>query len=82
MNLRAEERIPDRSSTESIGGAIDVFSGNNSFGCALNLRSKDFKLGLDILADIIQRPTFDTEEFERQRREIIAEIKCPWRPYL
>lgn len=60
---------------ESIGGTIDVFSGNNSFGCALNLRSKDFKLGLDILADIIQRPAFDTEELERQRREIIAEIK-------
>ena len=60
---------------ESIGGAIGVFSGNNSFGCVLNLRSKDFKLGLDILADIIQRPAFDIEEFERQRREIIADIK-------
>jgi zinc protease len=61
---------------ESIGGAIDVFSGNNSFGCALNLLSRDFKLGLDILADVIQKPTFDVEEFEKQRREIIAEIKA------
>ncbi|MBM3237736.1 insulinase family protein [Candidatus Poribacteria bacterium] len=61
---------------ESIGGAIDVFSGNNSFGCALNLLNRDFKLGLDILADVIQKPTFDVEEFEKQRREIIAEIKA------
>jgi len=61
---------------EAIGGAIDVFSGNHSFGCVLNLLSRDFELGLDILSDVIQVPTFEVEEIEIQRREIIAEIKA------
>ena len=60
---------------ESIGGAIDTFSGNNSFGVSVSMLKKDFDKGLDILSDVILNPSFDKNEMEKRRTEILAGIK-------
>jgi zinc protease len=53
---------------ESIGGSIDSFGGNNSFGLTLEVLSGDLKTGLDVFADVLLRPAFPAEPFERERR--------------
>ena len=60
---------------ESLGGAIDTYGGNNSFGCSVGLLKKDFDAGLEILADVIMNSTLPPEEIERERRIILAQIK-------
>ncbi|MFQ6066128.1 MAG: M16 family metallopeptidase [bacterium] len=61
---------------ESLGGAIDTYGGNNSFGCSVSVLKEDFDSGLEILADVIMNSTFPSEEIERERRIILAQIKA------
>ena len=53
---------------ESIGGSIDSFGGNNSFGLSMEVLSGDLKTGLDVFADVLLHPSFPAEPFERERR--------------
>ncbi len=43
---------------ESVGGSIDSYGGNNSFGVNAEVLSSDFATGLDSLADVLLNPTF------------------------
>jgi len=63
-------------SIESVGGAISYFSGNNSFGVSTHSMSDDLDLALDLLADVLQNPTFPAEMLERERKVQLAEIKA------
>lgn len=60
---------------ESVGGSIETFSGNNSFGVSVNVLKQDFDKGLNILSDVIMNPNFDQQEMEKKRSEILAAIK-------
>lgn len=60
---------------ESIGGGMDTYSGNNSFGVYVNVLKRDFDKGLDMLSDVIMNPSFDINEMEKKRKEILAVIK-------
>ena len=53
---------------ESVGGSIDSFGGNNSFGLTLEVLSGDLQTGLDVFADVLLHPSFPAEPFERERR--------------
>lgn len=61
---------------ESVGGAIDTYAGNNSFGVTLEVLDEDFDLGLDLLADVLRRPSFPEEELEREREYQLAGIRA------
>jgi len=61
---------------ESLGGTIDAYGGNNSFGCSVSVLKEDFDTGLEILADIVMNSTFLSEEVERERRIVLAQIKA------
>jgi len=61
---------------ESRGGTINTYGGNNSFGCSVSVLKEDFDTGLDILADVIMNSTFPSEEIERERRIVLAQIKA------
>lgn len=53
---------------ESVGGSIESFGGNNSFGVSAEVLSDDLKTGLDIFTDVLLNPAFPKAEFERERR--------------
>lgn len=53
---------------EAVGGSIDTFGGNNSFGVSAEVLSDDFKTGFDVFADVLLNPEFPEEAFERERR--------------
>ena len=59
---------------ESVGGHIDSYGGNNSFGVNAEVLSDDFATGLDLLADILLNPIFPADALERERTVQIASI--------
>lgn len=59
---------------ESMAGDVSGFSGRNSFGVTVESLSRNFPEAFDIFSDVLLNPSFDSEEIERARREILAEI--------
>jgi zinc protease len=59
---------------ESVGGHLDSYGGNNSFGVNAEVLSSDFATGLDLLADVLLNPTFPADPLEREREVQIATI--------
>jgi zinc protease len=60
---------------ESVGGSIDSYGGNNSFGLNIEVMSGDFHLALDIFRDVLLEPTFPQEELTREREVQLAAIR-------
>ena len=53
---------------ESVGGSIETFGGNNSFGLSAEVLSEDLKIGFEVFADVLLNPSFPAAAFERERR--------------
>ena len=53
---------------ESMGGSIDTFGGNNSFGLVGETLSEDLDAGLDVFADVLLNPAWPADAFERERQ--------------
>jgi zinc protease len=70
---RSAEKIATE--IESVGGSIDSYGGNNSFGVNAEVLSSDFAIGMDLLADVLLNPTFPANELEREREVQIADIQ-------
>ncbi|HZR21853.1 MAG TPA: pitrilysin family protein [Verrucomicrobiae bacterium] len=60
---------------ESIGGSIDSYGGNNSFGVNAEVLSADFHVGLNLLADVLLNPTFQSQALAREREVQLAAIR-------
>lgn len=71
---RSAEQIA--SQIESVGGHLDTYGGNNSFGVNAEVMTGDFKTGLDLFADVILRPSFPAEPLERERQIQLANIRA------
>src|SRR5476651_2524121 len=71
---RSAEKIATE--IESVGGHIDSYGGNNSFGVNAEVLSSDFSVGLDLLADVLLNPTFPAAALEREREVQIAHIRA------
>ncbi len=61
---------------ESVGGNIDSYSGNNSFGLNAEVMSGDFERGLDLVRDVLLNPTFPAAALEREREVQLAGIRA------
>ena len=61
---------------ESVGGHLDIFAGNNSFGVTAEVMSGDFNTGLQLVADVILNPVFPGPALERERQIQLAGIKA------
>lgn len=59
---------------ESVGGSFVDFSGNNSFGLAVEVLPDDLALGLEILGEAILHPAFKPSTVAREREAQISEI--------
>jgi zinc protease len=60
---------------ESVGGSLDSYGGNNSFGVNAEVLSSDFSTGLELLADVLLHPTFPPPALEREREVQLAGIR-------
>jgi zinc protease len=70
---RTAERIA--SEIESVGGHIDAYGGNNSFGVTAEVMSGDFALGLDLVEDVLRHPRFPEAALERERQVLLANLR-------
>ncbi len=61
---------------ESVGGHLDGYAGNNSFGLSAEVLKDDFALGLELLDDVLRRPTFPAEHLERERALQLAALRA------
>ena len=61
---------------ESVGGHIDAYGGNQSFGVNAEVLSSDFNTGLNLVADVLLNPVFPSDELEREREVQIAGIQA------
>jgi len=71
---RSAEEIA--SQIESVGGSIDSYGGNNSFGVNAEVMTSDFSIGLDLLADVLLNPVFPAPALEREREVQLAAIRA------
>ena len=60
---------------ESVGGSLDSYGGNNSFGVNAEVLSDDFVTGLELVADVLLHPIFPADALEREREVQIANIQ-------
>ncbi|MGN6387421.1 MAG: M16 family metallopeptidase [Verrucomicrobiota bacterium] len=61
---------------ESIGGSLDSYGGNNSFGVNAEVLSTDFQHGFDLFSDVILNATFPTATLEREKEVQLATIRA------
>jgi zinc protease len=61
---------------ESVGGHIDSYGGNQSFGVNAEVLSEDFATGLNLVADVLLNPIFPADELEREREVQLAGIQA------
>jgi zinc protease len=61
---------------ESLGGSIETYGGNNSFGVNAEVLSDDFNVGLELLADVLLNPVLPHDAFERERQIQLGNIKA------
>lgn len=60
---------------ESLGGSINAYTSYDHTVYHITIASRYADLGLDILADAIQRSVFDPSEIEREREVVLEEIR-------
>ena len=67
-----------------MGSEVNSFSGRNSLGLTLELVSSELPRGLDLLSELLLEPSFPQEDFEKERRLALANLKTqeedpfPW----
>jgi zinc protease len=60
---------------ESLGGSLEPYAGNHSFGLNAEVMRDDFEAGLQLFVDVLLRPTFPAESFERERQVQLAGLR-------
>lgn len=63
-------------SIESVGGYLDSYGGNNSFGLSAEVLRDDLPLGLELLAEVILQPAFPNHAFDHEREVQLAKIRA------
>ncbi len=61
---------------ESVGGSLDSYGGNNSFGLNAEVLSGDFAIGLELVSDVLLNPSFPPVALEREREVQLAGIRA------
>ncbi|NGO39999.1 insulinase family protein [Limisphaera ngatamarikiensis] len=61
---------------ESVGGYLDSYGGNNSFGLSAEVLHEDLDLGLELLAEILQQPAFPVSALEHEREVLLTKLRA------
>jgi len=59
---------------EAVGGSLEAEAERDAAAVTLSVLTKDLRLGLTLLADSLQSPTFPEAELERERRNLLASL--------
>jgi zinc protease len=70
---RTAEQIAD--TIEAVGGSIGSDAGNNSFSVSLDVTQPDFKLGAELLSDVLLNATMPEKAITREKEVQLAGIR-------
>ena len=70
---RTGEQLADE--IEGLGGSLDPFAGNNSFGISAEVLRDDFETGLQLVAEVLRNPAFPEPALDRERATQLAAIR-------
>ena len=59
-----------------IGGSLEANASEDFTTASTRVLKKDVDLGVTLLADMLQRPAFHKQEFERIRTQLLGEMAC------
>ena len=60
---------------ERLGGGLSSGSGRNTYYASLSVLKDDASTGLELLADILQNPSFPEKEIEKERQDTLLAIR-------
>ncbi|MGD8923933.1 MAG: pitrilysin family protein [Syntrophobacterales bacterium] len=60
---------------ERLGGSLESGAGRNTYYAALSVLKDDFATGLELLADVLQNPSFPQKEIDKQRQDTLLAIR-------
>jgi predicted Zn-dependent peptidase len=60
---------------DSIGGQLDAFTSKEYAGYYIKVLDEHVPLAIELLSDLVIRPTFAPDEIEREKKVILEEIK-------
>ena len=60
---------------DSIGGQLDAFTSKEYAGYYVKVLDEHLPVAIELLSDLVTRPTFAPEEIEREKKVILEEIK-------
>jgi predicted Zn-dependent peptidase len=72
-STRSAEDIAQQ--VDSIGGQLDAFTSKEYAGYYIKVLDEHLPLAVDLLSDLVTRPTFAPDEIEREKKVILEEIK-------
>ena len=77
MNRGTDKRTAEEiaETVESMAGGLSGFSGRNTFGVSGRFLSRFFEEGIDIFSNVLLDPSFNKEEMEKARKDILLDIK-------
>lgn len=70
---RTAEQIAD--TIDFVGGVLSTGAGTDLSNVSAVVMKDSFELALELMADLVQRPTFAPAEIERQRQQAISALK-------
>jgi len=71
-HLRSAREIAEQ--IEAVGGHLNAYTSREQTAYFAKVLKEDLPLAINILADILQNPTFDAEELRREQTVVIQEI--------
>jgi zinc protease len=63
------------SEIESLGGSLEPYAGNHTFGLSAEVLREDFEAGLQLFTDVLLHPSFPADPMERERETQLAGIR-------
>ncbi|MCA1583897.1 MAG: insulinase family protein [Acidobacteria bacterium] len=60
---------------DSIGGQLDAFTSKEYAGYYIKVLDEHLPRAVNLLADLVSRPTFSADELEREKKVVLEEIK-------
>jgi predicted Zn-dependent peptidase len=60
---------------DSVGGMLDAFTSKEQICFNAKVLDEHLPIAFDVLADLMQRPKFDSEDLKKERQVVLEEIK-------
>jgi zinc protease len=57
-----------------VGGSLAAMAGKDSTTVTLDVVKKDLQTGFDLMSDVVLHPSFQAEELERQRQQLLSNL--------